>query len=35
MTLDEIGLMPSPDTPLGGVSRFPTLVKLDGMDGVG
>ena len=33
--VDELGLRPSLDTPLGGVNRFPTLVRLDGMDGVG
>ena len=33
--LDELGLRPSLDMPLGGVKRFPTLVKLEGIDGVG
>lgn len=30
LTPDDTGLRPSPDRPLGGVSRLPTLVKLDG-----
>jgi hypothetical protein len=33
--LDELGLRPSLESPLGGVNRLPTLVKLEGMEGVG
>jgi hypothetical protein len=33
--LDELGLRPSLEMPLGGVNRLPTLVKLEGMEGVG
>jgi hypothetical protein len=33
--LDELGLRPSLEMPLGGVNRLPTLVRLEGMEGVG
>lgn len=32
---EELGLRPSLEMPLGGVNRLPTLVKLEGMEGVG
>jgi hypothetical protein len=33
--LDEMGLRPSLEMPLGGVNRLPTLVRLEGIEGVG
>lgn len=33
--LEELGLRPSLEMPLGGVKRLPTLVRLEGIEGVG